>query len=496
MKKMFSPRCVTSVILLVSLLLAGGALAQGLPEKWDDEADVVVVGYGAAGAAAAAEAHDAGADVLLLEKLAFPGGNALLCGGAVYGAGTSVQKELGIDDSPEQMAKYYEQIKPGLNKPEFIEIISAKSAEAVEWLLSHGAKVPAKYGVPGLTAGGFENLYEHITPARTRSHWVESGGPGLFAAFKNAVDSRGIRVQFNTRATRLIRNPATGDIVGVRAVAQNGKEMAIKARKGVVLATGGFVHNKDLLKGYAPGGDGYPGAKGSPGATGDGILMAQEMGAALWAMHEILESLGINGVGTAYFTPFMEYTVIVNKEGNRFIREDAWTEPITEEALKQPGAVAFLVFDSKLRARDEVNTTVGVAIPEDKVIEAASIPELAEKLGVDPDALQATVDEYNTYCETGEDPLGKGKKALFPCTEAPFYGIIADPLPVITTGGLLTSVEAEVLNPFNEPISRLYAAGEVTGGKCVGYPGCGTAIAECIIFGRIAGRNAAQLPDW
>ena len=218
MKKMFSPRCVTSVILLVSLLLAGGALAQGLPEKWDDEADVVVVGYGAAGAAAAAEAHDAGADVLLLEKLAFPGGNALLCGGAVYGAGTSVQKELGIDDSPEQMAKYYEQIKPGLNKPEFIEIISAKSAEAVEWLLSHGAKVPAKYGVPGLTAGGFENLYEHITPARTRSHWVEGGGPGLFAAFKNAVDSRGIRVRFNTPATRLIRNPATGDIVGVRAV--------------------------------------------------------------------------------------------------------------------------------------------------------------------------------------------------------------------------------------------------------------------------------------
>jgi succinate dehydrogenase/fumarate reductase flavoprotein subunit len=393
------------------------------------------------------------------------------------------------------MAKYYHQIKPGLNKPEFIETISAKSAEVVEWLISHGAVIPAKYGVPGLTAGGFENLYEHVTPAKTRSHWVEGGGPGLFAAFKNAVESRGIRVQLNTRAQRLIQNPATGDIVGVRAV-QNGKEVAIKAKKGVVLATGGFVHNKEMLTAYAPYGDGYPGAKGSPGAVGDGILMAQEVGASLWAMHEILESLGLKDVGTAYFTPFMEYTVIVNAEGKRFIKEDAWTEPITEETLKQPQAVAFLVFDSKLRARDEVNTTVGTAIPVDKVIEAPSIPELAEKLGVDGDALQATIDEYNSYCESGEDPLGKGQKALFPVKEAPFYGIIADPLPVITTGGLLTSVNAEVLNPFDEPISRLYAAGEVTGGKCVGYPGCGTSITECITFGRIAGRNAAQLADW
>ena len=115
------------------------------------------------------------------------------------------------------------------------------------------------------------------------------------------------------------------------------------------------------------------------------------------------------------------------RKGRGSSREDAWTEPITEEALKQPGAVAFLVFDSKLRARDEVSNTVGAAIPEEKVIEAASIPELAEKLGIDPDALQATIDEYNTACETGEDPLGKGKKALFPCKEAPFYGIIADP---------------------------------------------------------------------
>ena len=111
-----------------------------------------------------------------------------------------------------------------------------------------------------------------------------------------------------------------------------------------------------------------------------------------------------------------------------------------------------------------------------------------------PDA-QATIDEYNTACETGEDPLGKGKKALFPCKEA-FYRHHRRSPPVITTGGLPTSVDAEVLNPFDEPISRPYAAGEVTGGG-VGYPGCGTAIAECIIFWpHRRWWNAAQLPDW
>jgi len=466
-----------------------------LPEKWDDEADVIVVGYGAAGAAAAVEAYDAGADVLILEKLPTPGGDTILCGGAVYAAGTEIQKALGIDDSAEEMKKYYRQIKPGLNLPEFIDILAEKSSEAVEWLINNGAKIPARLGIPGLTIGGFEHLYEDVTPAKPRSHWVEGGGRGLFKAIQSAVQSRNIRVKLETPVERLIFDPVSNGVIGVKAK-HAGKELLIKAKKAVILATGGWCHNKELLTAYAPCGNAYPGAKGSPGSTGDGIVMAQAVGAYLWAMHEILESLGIKEAPNAYFTPFMEYTIIVNKKAERFINEGAWTEPITEETLRQPGAVAFLIFDSAIRERSEVATTLESVIPDKYVIKDDTIRGLAEKLGLDPEALESTIEDYNTCCETGEDPFGKTKEQLIPIKVPPFYAIKADPLPVITTGGVLTNTRAQVLNAFKEPIKRLYAAGEVTGGKVVGYPGCGSSITECIVFGRIAGRNAALETPW
>lgn len=466
-----------------------------LPEKWDYEADVVVIGFGGSGAAAAVAAAEAGAEVLILEKMEEPGGDTKLCGGAVYGAGTSVQEELGIEDSAEAMKEYYEVIKPGLNRPEFIEVMSEGSADAVEWLINYGAEIPATEGLPGITIGGFERLHEDVTPAVPRSHWVVGGGKSLFAAFANAVDEHDIEYLLETKVERLIFNPTTGEVAGVRAT-NNDEEITVKARKAIVIATGGWTHNTELLTAFAPGGASFLGAKGSEGSVGDGLKMAMEAGADLWATHDVLLSMGLVEAPNAYFTPFMEYTLIVNQEAKRFISEGAWTQDISEETLKQPGATAFLIFDSDMRERSEFDVTLSYVVPEESVVEADSIEELAEMLELDAEALQATLDEYNEHVDSGEDPLGKTEAELLPIKTAPFYAIKSQPLPVITTGGVLTDVEAHVLNPYGEIINRLYAVGEVTGGKLVGYPGCGTSITDCIIFGAAAGKAAAAEEDW
>ena len=135
-------------------------------------------------------------------------------------------------------------------------------------------------------------------------------------------------------------------------------------------------------------------------------------------------------------------------------------------------------------------------VPTKFLVEANSLEELAVKFGIPGEAFLKTVADYNGYCESGVDPLGKTRAELFALTKAPFYGIKSNPLPVMTTGGLLTDTGARVLNSFKEPIPGLYAAGEVTGGKLVGYPGCGTAVTDATIFGLIAGENAAAEKAW
>lgn len=481
-----------SAFTLFVLLLGGQAVwAAAPPSTWNEEADVVVVGYGGAGARAAVEAHDLGADVLILEKMPVAGGNTAMCGGAIYGAGTSVQKAAGVNDSPAAMKKYYNIIRPGLNLPEFTEMVADGSASAVDWVIKNGAEIPAKFGLPGITIGGFERLHEDVTPAVERSHWAVGGGAGLFKPFYNAVKSRNIKVRFSTPVQRLCVDPSTGDVVGVRAT-RNGKDWFVKARKAVVLATGGFSQNPEMLTAFIPNGNMFAGAKGAKGVTGDGIKMAQEVGAQLWAMSDIIISMGIQGSPGTYFTPFMEYTVVVNQAGKRYISEGAWTQPISEETLKQPGGIGFLVFDSELRKRSEVDVTLNSVVPAKSVIKADTLEELAQKLGIDPAGLKDTIAKYNSYCASGNDPLGKTKAELIPVATAPFYGIKSWPLPVLNTGGILTDTKARVLNSFDEPINRLYAAGEVTGGKLVGYPGCGTSVAAAVIFGEIAGANAAK----
>jgi len=459
-----------------------------LPEKWDKEADVVVVGFGGAGAAAAIEAHDAGAKVLILETApAALGGSTGMCGGVIYGAGTSVQRVAGIMDSADEMYKYWMAVTgPGCDA-ELARLLADKSAENIEWLIKLGAEIPSVvYDEPdrpvppagGLYFSGAEPEYAHITPPKPRGHAVVGGGKAIFETLRKAVEARGIEVMLETRALKLIATPEK-EVLGVKAESK-GKITYIKARKAVVIATGEFTRNEEMLKRHCPRGLGtYP--VDDPNALGDGHIMADDIGADLVNMHAgFLYVLGIGGLAGVY-------SIYVNKLGRRFVNESAGY-PVRGAALdRQPDRVAFAIIDEAIRAKTG----------EEVQIEAPTIEELATKIGVDPTILRDTINTYNEYVDAGKDPeFGKPKEYLLPIKNPPFY---AKPLMLafFTTGGIRINTKAQAIDVSGKIIPRLYAAGLASGGLFGEiYPGSGSSMANCICTGRIAGRNAAAETPW
>jgi len=262
-----------------------------LPSKWDREADVVVAGYGAAGSAAEAEA--AGVEVLILEKMPLPGGSMARSGGAILGAGSSIQKALGIDDSAEKLYEWLMVSTTGMTPPDIARVYSENTGKNVDWLMQlgeeygPGAPIPTQEGSMGI--GGVDFLgaaYEHfgVEPV-ARSHWAkakkaefgEHGGPELFTPFYATIQAKKIPTLFETGLVELITNGK--EVVGVRAESK-GKTLYIKARKGVVLGTGGFPYNDEMKRKYNPEMLGVHSYMTSA-ATGDGIIAAQALGADL-----------------------------------------------------------------------------------------------------------------------------------------------------------------------------------------------------------------------
>jgi len=467
----------------------------GVPETWDKEADVVVVGFGGAGGCAALEASDAGSQVLILERTATPGGSSTICGGYIAGSGTSVQEAAGVAGTAEEYAKYWMECAEGLSDPELVRTITEKSAETIEWLIGMGSVFSLVYSGNELKYAATNppimhgHISEPIDPpfdwppelAQPNSLGAMEGGTGLFVPLYEGVNERGIEVALETRALELVANGTTGEVLGVKAES-NGETLYIRAKRGVVLTTGNFMANKEMVKQYCPKIVELP-IVGVATDDGDGIKMAQALGADLVNMNEACLVLLVSPGGPR--------AIWVNKAGQRFIGEDNTYEWLGEALVKQPDGVAFAIFDEATRTATETDVTT--------YQQASTIKELAAKIGIDPTTLDGTVNLYNAYVEAGKDqvPFPKFEENLVAMTTPPFYALQVPPPGSIATGGVKINAKGQVIDVFGEVIPRLYAAGRTTGGAIGFYYLCsGSAISEAFNIGRIAGQNVAAEEPW
>ncbi len=471
---------------------------------WDFEADVVVAGYGIAGVTAAIEAARAGADVLVLERTGGWGGAAALSGGFIYlGGGTPLQQALGFEDSPENMAAFMgAALGPGADRAK-IDDYCAGSVEHYNWLVDCGVPFrEAFWGEPGwepphdegLMYSGGENAapFNEIAKPAPRGHLPQmankrtgekGGGYMLMKPLVDTAESLGVRKEYDIRAQRLVIDDANR-VVGIVAK-QYGKEIAVRARKGVVLATGSFAYNKKMIEAHAPRLIGRP-AAAIEEHDGQAILMAHALGADLAHM---------DATEVAFFgdPQLLARGILVNGRGQRFIAEDTYPGRIGQAALIQQDNQAFLIIDE---ASYEEGMTTETSTPffraQPKWV-AETVAELEQEMGFPALALQGAIDCYNLHAAESKDPL-LGKKSQWvkpigsPIAAFDLRGFTAG----FTLGGLRTDLNSRVLHVSGEPIEGLFAAGRCTSGLCAGGYASGTSLGDGSFYGRRAGSTAAK----
>jgi len=475
---------------------------------WDAEADVVVVGGGGAGASASIEAVRAGASTILLESAGGLGGATGMSGGTIYlGGGTPIQTQCGFSDSPEEMAKFLvAALGPDADQAK-IEAYSEGSVEHFHWLSDQG--VPFKAGIweepawvpptdDGLMWMG-ENtypFYEIAVPA-PRGHRPQSAGHGgwlIMDRLGKRVAECGADVRPNTTVQRLITDEDR-QVVGV--VARHlGEDVAIRAKRGVVLSAGGFVFNDEMLAVHAPQLLGHM-KVGTEGDDGRGIRMAQAVGAQVRRMSAVEAALTVP-------IQLLARSVLVNHRGQRFINEDTYGGLVGLAALNGREAPVYMILDEA--SFEEV--TEAERMGRQPAWAAETIAELEQEIGLPDGSLQATIALYNSHAERGEDPVFH-KRPRFTRPLVPPFGAIdvctVGAVPdaeggsrtntgfgVFTTGGVATTLDCEALDLDGQVIPGLYAAGRTSAGiqASSGYIS-GTSVGDATFFGRRAGRAAA-----
>jgi succinate dehydrogenase/fumarate reductase flavoprotein subunit len=487
-------------------------------QVWDMEIDVVVVGFGGAGAAAAIEAHDAGAEVIIIEKAPhnLPGGNTGCCAGYML-VPSSVSD--GID--------YYRALAFGtVEDEELIETMAQKIFEVPAWLeKSDVPLVIEDRQMPG--------TFPTLPGSRVDQILVKGGGHVAFKILEENVKRRGIKVLYETSGKRLIQDPSTMEIHGILS-RKNNADLYVKARKGVVLACGGYQNNREMLGNFN-----YPGIRfchsGTPYNTGDGIMMAAGAGSKLWHMasFEIMNfaikapSDLFNCSASLPYQPMNGSYIFVNKYGKRFMPEsrrlghykgDIEATNFEHSRAEYPNMPPYLVFDENFRKQ-------GPLVPEQNlgpqtltwmivhklykwsednrreiekgwIIKGDTIGDLGEKLRIDVQGLIETAEKFNGYCQRSFDPeFNRSPDSMSPLQSPPFYATELALNIINTQGGPAHNARCQVIGRDNEPIHKLYAAGEL--GSFFGhlYQG-GSNFPEALAFGRIAGRNAAMEIPW
>jgi 3-oxo-5alpha-steroid 4-dehydrogenase len=463
-------------------------------DSWADECDVLVIGFGAAGASAAYEAATAGADTVVLDRAGAAGGAAAMSDGFIYlGGGTPEQVEAGHPDSVENMKTFMTAAfgpSPDLSK---IELYCERSLDHREWLVARGVEFlgtvfPHANGTSpvdgeGLLYTGGENAwpYDEIATPAPRGHVVQGERPGgkvLMRLLTDAALAAGARPVYDTRAEALA---VDGDRVCGVIANRYGEEVAIRARTGVVLAGGGFISSPDMVARYAPAVHATPLRLGTDGDDGRAIRMGQAVGADLKRMDAIECALPFNAPRS------LVHGIIVNRFGQRFVNEDTYQGRVGQTALLHHDGQAYLIVDEQHYAPNWLTITATW------VCETAA--ELEQEIGLPVGSLTATVDYYNWHAGRGEDPLFHKRTPVLTPLRGPLaaFDLRADKFiyAPFTLGGLHTDVDSAVLDLDGDPIPGLFAAGRCTSGVAtLGYAS-GLSLGDSTLFGRIAGRSAA-----
>jgi len=477
--------------------------------RWDYASDVVVIGYGAAGGNAAIAAHDAGAKVLVLEKMPMAGGNSGVCHGGMV-----------IPDSVSGAIEYYRKLSFDTVDEEMLKGFAEAMVGVPDLLRRFGATLRIGKRTPD-----FPTLLKYILPA---FRFNPTGKEG-FDFLSGLVEKRGIKIMLKTSAKGLIQIPETGEVVGVKAE-NEGREIYIKAERGVVLSCGGYENNPEMFGYYN-----YPGLRdfifpyGTPGNTGDGLKMASAAGAYLWHTAALQWASFCAkapskhfGVAVGARIPWNARAgnfIFINKYGKRFMNEKKsiyhYKGPLDilsfdHERAEYPHVPAYLIFDEVFRQSGPISAKpsdpVGYAmvhniyawsddnraeIEKGWIIKADTIADLTERIKVDRRGLEETIGKFNTYCSSGKDvEFNRSRGSMGPIEAHPYYALELGLVLVNTQGGPKHNKDGQVLDPDNKPIPRLYAAGEL--GSFFGFLyQVGSNYPEAWAFGRIAGRQAA-----
>ena len=464
-----------------ALKVPAAAAVEAAPVE-DMATDVLVIGGGLAGLAAAVEARDNGAEVILVEKMASTGGTSALSGGGIAAPGSHYQIEAGIEDSVSAYVNQwlmYQSVtdREGNGSPdkERITWLASKGAETIDWLESLGYE----FGAP-TSFGMIEGVDRFHYPSN-----LENGQP---AKMTEVALERGATILLNTRATELVMD---GDKVVGAKMDQDGQSFTITA-KAVVLATGGFSYSEEMIARLAPE-NANTVHVASIGSTGDGIVMAEAVGAALYENQWLM--------GMSYSTPADDgntlgglggpwtVSMMVDKNGERFMNENAHPNAYSKMILRD-AAPYYCIYGT-----DDADKAAILAANEDSkyLIKGETLEELAENAGFDADTFIGWVHVWNNGIINGTDAFGARIAYETPVTAGPFYAVQMVPTNMDSMGGIVTDTDARVLREDGTAIENLYAAGAISNGALydTAYMS-GSSVLNCYVMGRVAGANAAQ----
>lgn len=446
--------------------------------SWAESFDVVVIGSGGAGLSAAITAKEAGSSVVVLEKMPYLGGNTNFASGGLNAARTKQQLAAGVtNDSPELF--YHDTMQGGHNRnnPALVRTLTENARFSEQWLLDLGAKFCFRKG-----RGGGQSV--------ARGHGPCDGspvGPEVLRVLTQRAHTDGIEIRPDNQVVDI--QMQGGRVTGVKVKTETGVE-TIDAR-AVVLATGGFGANLKMVTHYRPELKGFV-TTNQPGAQGEGIILAEKVGAKLVDMdqiqihptvvqkdgHLISESMRARGA------------ILINHDGNRFTNELLPRDVVSQNELKQKNGSVYLIYDESIFKSNKLSRGY---YESGYAVKGESVADLAGKIQVPVANLEKTFADYwQAYKDKKDRAFGR-PEMIIPLNQAPYYAILVSPGIHHCMGGVAINTKAQVLDKDNKIISGFYAAGEVTAGVHGGNRIGGNAVADIVTFGRIAGLNAAAL---